>query len=628
MNQENQSIIQTRWLPVSLLVFGLLSLFIGERYVSGETVSLVLKVLGGVLACVSLVVSFVQQTQSKSRGLDGQAKSQWYGFLWCLGLVASVGFFYGYRFSLGDAVSPTTLVQKFLLAAWLVLFLVSVFAGIGTELSIRDNGFGPNSDPRRVQRSMSGWALVGVLLCSLVALNYAGAKRDVARDWTYLKTTEPGPSTRSMLKSLDKELTVNVFYPQDNDVLPFVSRYVEAVAREEGKVKVKYLDKDLHPTSAEELKVSRNGQVVLQQGDKRQRIDIGLSIKNARSKLRQLDGQFQKAFLKLTDEQKTIYFTSGHGEMTWLNSGNSPFRSLRIVEKLLREQNFRVKRFNMSSGSATGVPDDASTVVIAGPTRPFLKEEVVAIEEFVKAGGTLMVLLDVNKDQRDEAAVGEGPGEDLLSFVTRMGILFKAETLANEGNYVAATKSPSDKWFLFSSNFTSHESVKNLAKHEESIPLLLFHTGYLVLKDKTGQWKVRETVRSMRETFADTNKNFKHDKGERKKTYSVAAAATYTIKDPKDKEKTEGRVIVSADAHIMSDAVVGAGSPANALFVLDGLKWMIGESSRSGEINSEEDVKIRHKRNENVAYFWGSVAGVPLLILLVGFIATRRRKVR
>ena len=87
-------------------------------------------------------------------------------------------------------------------------------------------------------------------------------------------------------------------------------------------------------------------------------------------------------------------------------------------------------------------------------------------------------------------------------------------------------------------------------------------------------------------------------------------------------------MIVAADAHIVADAVAGAGSPANLLFIMDGLKWLAGESKFAGETNSEEDVKIRHNRKENLIWFHSSVYGVPLFILLVGFIATRRRRVR
>ena len=65
----------------------------------------------------------------------------------------------------------------------------------------------------------------------------------------------------------------------------------------------------------------------------------------------------------------------------------------------------------------------------------------------------------------------------------------------------------------------------------------------------------------------------------------------------------------------------------NALYFSDTLKWLVGDTALQGELANEEDVKIRHTRKEDVIWFHATVVVVPLLVLGIGFLATRRRKV-
>ena len=66
----------------------------------------------------------------------------------------------------------------------------------------------------------------------------------------------------------------------------------------------------------------------------------------------------------------------------------------------------------------------------------------------------------------------------------------------------------------------------------------------------------------------------------------------------------------------------------NALFFADSLKWLVGQAELQGQLASEEDVKVRLSKKEDIYWFQGTVVVVPLLVLGAGFIATRRRNGR
>jgi hypothetical protein len=299
-----------------------------------------------------------------------------------------------------------------------------------------------------------------------------------------------------------------------------------------------------------------------------------------------------------------------------------------MLEGFLRQQHYSVRLFGLSEGSASAVPDDAAAVVIVGPTQPFQKEEVDALRRFNEAGGNVMVFLDLNKPT--EKLVDEAADDPLLVWLAEAGLAWQAEPLANDKNYVSATRSASDAWFIFSNIFTSHDSVVSLARNDERIAMLVYQAGRFQVTPEKGDFKAYETVRTLSDTFVDVNRNFKFDNGtEKRNSYVLGAVAERktpkdAAKDPKAKQVKNGRILAFADATTLSDALVR--NPGNALFFADSLKWLVGESEFAGELATEDDVKIRHTRKEDIVWFHGSVIAVPLLVLGAGFLATRRGK--
>ena len=114
------------------------------------------------------------------------------------------------------------------------------------------------------------------------------------------------------------------------------------------------------------------------------------------------------------------------------------------------------------------------------------------------------------------------------------------------------------------------------------------------------------------------NKNFTFDKGnETRATFDICAAAEWRDKG--------GRIFACADATLTADLFMqGAG---NKLLFVDSLQWLMNDKYR-GAAASEEDQKIIHSRDEDLLVFYSTIVAVPLLLLLAGTWATRRRKAR
>ena len=132
--------------------------------------------------------------------------------------------------------------------------------------------------------------------------------------------------------------------------------------------------------------------------------------------------------------------------------------------------------------------------------------------------------------------------------------------------------------------------------------------------------KVTITVRSLPDNWADIDGNLELGDGESKKVHPLAAASTGGEGD------TAWRGIVLADATSLSDRWIP--NPGNQLYVYDAVNWLIGEEASSGTLESEEDVKIQHTRDDQVAWFYGTIFGVPLLVFGGGAMRLRRRRNR
>ena len=606
-------------IAVPVFIIGFILYIVSHKYlVQGDLPSIVRGVAALLMLLGGLGATLLARSRAMAQDLRGEAKTYFPQTGWMLAILAGVGFWEVYTGMVGQVTGDMSVAAILLLGVSLVCFTLGIFSSIGVILGRLGSGRGTFAEPERVSRIGSSWLLVGLVFVTLAALNYTGVEKNVAGDWSYFKTTEPGESSRKMVANLDDTLDVALFFPRSNEVLPMAQQYFTGLAGESDKVKVAVYDKEMNPAKADEFKVTKNGKVVLRYKDQRQRIEIGEKLKSARNKLRELDELFQKAFLKLTSKKAVAYFTRGHGEMDWQGMEKDPMRELKSMGSILRSQNFGMRFFGGKEGGFDKVPDDATVVIIAGPTEPFLAEEVRVLEEWLDKGGQILVMLDP-AESREKVLPGET--DPLAGLIEKAGISFVPDVLANDKSYVASTRSPADHWFLYTNIFGAHDSVLNLSKNDSKIQLLFMQAGYLQTREMAG-WKSFETVQSRRNTFVDKNRNYKYDKEEgERRSLPMAVIAEKKLSGDKS-----AKMLVFADGTVFSDFLLR--NPGNQLLVLDTFRFLNDKVKFSGNINSEEDVKILHSKKEDIVLFYGTVFLVPVLILVMGYVMTRRGRLK
>ncbi len=208
---------------------------------------------------------------------------------------------------------------------------------------------------------------------------YVATQRDVTWDLSYFRTARPGESTKKIVRGLNEPLQVTLFFPPANEVGEAVAQYFRELARSSAQLQVERLDQAVEPTRARTLGVTTNGVVVLSRGEQREVYTVGLEIERARGQLQRLDQEVQQRLLTVARPRRVVYFTDG------------PRRARRRAGRAGRDaapghllssrsccarRTWRLQNVSVAEGLGSEVPRDATAVVIIGPTKEFLPEEV------------------------------------------------------------------------------------------------------------------------------------------------------------------------------------------------------------------------------------------------------------
>jgi hypothetical protein len=261
-----------------------------------------------------------------------------------------------------------------------------------------------------------------------------------------------------------------------------------------------------------------------------------------------------------------------------------------------------VKDLGVTTGLGVDVPDDARLVVVLGPSQPFLPEEVAALGRYAKRGGKFLMGLDPE------------PKVDLAPLAALVGLTVSKGVLADEKHHLRRHFNDSDNVIIGTNRYSSHASVSTLSRLA-SRPVFFIGAGAL---DKASgadsALKIDFAVRSLPDAYEDLNGNFHFDaSAEKRQAYSIAAAVSKVVDVSK---KEEMRAFVIADADALSDAVLS--NEANVILIADAVRWLGGEESFAGAMETPEDVRIEHTKQKDLVWFYGGIFGAPAVILGFG----------
>lgn len=246
---------------------------------------------------------------------------------------------------------------------------------------------------------LMGLAVI-VGLASLTSRPRFNKSFDVTRD--KLNTlSEQSVKVAEQIRDSKQPLTVTAYFTDEN--LERTFRDLLAMYQARGaSFSAEYLDPQKDPTRAIADKITDLNTVIIKRGQLETRIATFSEEK------------ITNAFVNvLKDKQKKVYFTKGHGEGALRSEEASGFAF--IVQEL---ENVKISVDELSLLETAKVPDDADAVIVAGPKYDLKEEETRILEDFLKRGGSVLVM-----------ANGVTPVDTLNKMLEKFGVAFNNDFL-------------------------------------------------------------------------------------------------------------------------------------------------------------------------------------------------------
>jgi len=274
--------------------------------------------------------------------------------------------------------------------AWYVVNRqVDVVIQVGLILSVIAIVTAVVADPERIRRALVGrqakygsnalifsLAFIGILS----VVNYLAYMNPVQWDLTEDQLFSLTPETLKVLTELPADVQIRGFYTPDyssarENIRPLLDQYR---IHSNHKLEYEFIDPEEFPFIAQQYNVIRDGSLVVISGEHSEVVEY-ITEQN-----------ITEALIKvLNPEERKIYFLIGHGERDIEASDEYGFSQ---VNRSLLSKNYQIENLNLLSEGS--VPDDATVLIIAGPTALLVNAEIDLLSGYLEQGGAVIILLE------------------------------------------------------------------------------------------------------------------------------------------------------------------------------------------------------------------------------------------
>ena len=453
-----------------------------------------------------------------------------------------------------------------------------------------------------------------VMLVVIGLVEVIAARHNKRFDLTAEKALTLSPLTKKVLKSLDKEVNVIVFYQRDQvfEFRDLLKQYED----ETNKISYQFFNLDQNPGRAKEYRIGSYGGTVVESQGKRRTYSYCT------------EENITNGIINVTrEEEEVVYFLKGHGERDFKSLDKREGYS--HVSSALETEGYIVKSLLLLREGK--VPEDASVLVVSGPKEDFLPAELQAISDHILRGGRVLFMIDPYTVP------------NLVDYLKGYNILVGNDMVIDKESKLLAGD-------IFSPVVPFYRKHPITQDFDVATVFPLVCSVGLMDPPQSDKVDAKPLARTSPESWAETNKEsitqgqvyFQEWEDKKGPISVVVIAKVYSTEgkdevegskeggQKKEKEVPVGRVVVCGDSDFASNLYVTV--LGNKDFFLNIINWLAEE---------EQLISIRHKKDETYPFsplfltenqkkvvFWFAVVIQPLLILSVGIFIYTRRKIR
>ena len=467
---------------------------------------------------------------------------------------------------------------------------------------------------KRSTKYATNYVVSVVLVIALASgLNFIGQRHPKRFDLTGTGRFTLAPQTAQILRKLDKDLEIKAFFPGGE--YPPLRELLTEFRTQSRHVKYEFIDPDRQPDVAKRYEVTvygtfsnpftqsqlKAGTVVLLQGDRKEKVE------KRSEEVREED--LTNAIIKvMRAEKKKVYFVQGHGEKDPSNTEREGYSD---AKKALVDQAFEVETVTLASlGKA---PQDAKVLVIAGSKNEPFPAELQYVNDFLNAGGGLLLLLEPPPEPSFDAFLkpwGITPDNDVMLDVSGAGRLMGAgpqiPLVINYENHKITDRFRAMSFFPL---------VRSIQPSKETVSGVTVEPLFKSMPQSWGETDLKKPESSF------------DSKTDLQGPLPLAVAVTKDVKPASDKgPATKARIVVVGDSDFPVNAYFGM--QGNGNLFLNMVSWLAQEEDLiSIRPKSPEDRRIALSQSQQSMIRLLTVFVIPACVLIAGItVWTRRRR--
>ena len=230
------------------------------------------------------------------------------------------------------------------------------------------------SRSQRLRIALAVPALLAIFLLGQGILDAYGLRLDLSAERRYTLSD----NANKILDGLPADVRIIAFLRSQDPRNQHIDNLLRQVERRSPRVSIQRVEVNRHPALAREYGVDSYGALVVE-SDGRRRV-----FSNPREEI------LMAALLQVTRQQrKTVGWVVGHGEGALDERERN--RGYSVARAFLEQEYYEVRPISLITNE---VPHEISVLIIAGPDKSFLPEELVNLDRYLQRPGQALVMLD------------------------------------------------------------------------------------------------------------------------------------------------------------------------------------------------------------------------------------------
>lgn len=500
----------------------------------------------------------------------------------------------------GVVALAALLAFRFVLGGWinylfipLVIGVVSVLGSVILDYRLYLDFF----SMRTTKHGLNMGSMILLALGFLVILNFLSVQKNKTWDLTENKLFSLSEQSQKLVHELVKPAKFVILFRGEKARMPLnqVRETLKMYQSESNQIESTFYDTYVDNLQAQNYlnslpdKDTPSNQVFLfvEYDGKRERVPAPFT-----------ESEITAALIKSTRKtSKKVYYLTGHGEKVWDSEDQE---GLKAFSQLLEQ--YATKAEALSLVKDLKVPEDASAVILAGPTQPLLDSELSALREYAKAGGHFFVMID------------PGQKHNLNALLKEWGLEFSNTYLVNQGLRIAGASD------LMVAGYEYDSANPITTPFQTRQALSVFNLASEVRKDPGAKvdFQVSSLVKTTPLSFSISELKENAMRSE-PRPYSIGVQVKGKMGEK------EFSAVVFGDSDFVTNAFISA-VPTNESLTMNIMADLTGE---------KDLISIRPKTPAKTTLVmtngkWLSVvgagAGLPIVLIILGSIVWYRRR--